>query len=102
MNKQPIERHADEIRDELVRADLADAVVVPEASEEPQAEPRPNFARGQERDPRRRSRFILNRFSRGQETEVTHEDVHEGTFATGQRDREQHLEGTLKGRFARR
>jgi hypothetical protein len=90
-----------EARPGEVPRELMVAAVVPEGSSEPQATARPDFARGQERDPSRMDRFVIDRFSRGQETMITHEDVHEGTFATGQSALERHPERGLRGRFSR-
>jgi hypothetical protein len=76
--------------------------VVPDATNEPQSTPRPDFARGQAEDDLRLEGMVTDRFSRGQEEDPTlHEQVHEGDFASGQADRPDHPETTLDGRFAR-
>jgi hypothetical protein len=80
----------------------SDETAVPERTNEPQSTPRPDFARGQERDPDAATRREEDRFSKGQERRPKdHEKVHEGDFAEGQADDERHPEGELPGRFAR-
>lgn len=69
---------------------------------EPYSKARPDFARGQERDPDAIEHYVVDRFSRGMEDNPgRHLDVHEGDFAVGQSDRPRHPETRLHGRFAR-